>query len=296
MVNFVISSFVESYYIYNYQVSILYIKMNNPNIPVGGENIPIPNTDDNLNPNPITNTDINTNSNPISNPIANPIANPDINNNELGNNNAPTFDAQFLDSIFQDDKQNNQDLPLPVFNQPTQKSFNYVNDCSVNISVAQSGFTTVLIYIKNTPFFGIGTIFSQTSTEFENAEIHYNSKIDFLLDEDIDPNGTTPFDLDKERRNHKISIYKIDETNEYRIDFVKMAKTGIKEIDDLDPWKDFDDRYDGGNKTQIELVKDFTDVLKRSKDEPDMVLVGKASDKYPELKPCVGIVMFKRAQ
>ncbi|KAG0683668.1 hypothetical protein C6P42_000445 [Pichia californica] len=233
-----------------------------------------------------------------SNPV-NPTTNNANPTGELGTNgNAPTFDAHFLDSIFQSNEETNQrnQQALPVYNQPTQKTFNYVNDCSVNISVAQSGFTTVLIYIKNTPFFGIGTIFSQTSTEFENAEIHYNSKIDFLLDEDIDPNGTTPLDLDKERRNHKISIYKIDETNEYRIDFVKMAKTGIKEIDDLDPWKDFDDRDDGGNKTQIELVKDFTDVLKRSKDEPDMVLVGKACEKYPELKPCVGVVMFKRAQ
>lgn len=219
-------------------------------------------------------------------------------NNQDSNNpgQGPTFDPQFLDSILQPTIETQQ-LPVPNYHQPHQKTFNYVNDCSVNISVAQSGFTTVLIYIKDTPFFGIGTIFSQTSTELEDAEIHYNSKLDFLLDEDIDPNGTTPFDLDKERRNHKISIYKVEETGEYRIDFVKMAKTGVPEIDAMDPWKDFDYRDDhGSNKTQIGLVKDFTEVLKRSKDEPDMILVGKAPDKYPELKPCVGIVMFKRAQ
>lgn len=183
----------------------------------------------------------------------------------------------------------------PMF--PTEKTFKFANDCAISIANTPSGFSTIMVYIKDTPFFGIGTIFSMTALEVTDATIYYNSKQDFLLDEDIDRNSTSPLNLDKERRMHKISIYKTSETNEYRIDFVKLAKTGIPEIDAKDPWKDYSDMIDNGSgNKQIELVKQFTDMLKKSRNEPDLVVVSPVPESCPELQPCVGIVMFKRVQ
>lgn len=179
---------------------------------------------------------------------------------------------------------------------PTKKTFKYANDCSISIGCTPSGFATLLIYIDDTPFFGVGTMFSLSALEITNAEIYYNSKTDFLLDEDIDPYSTLPLDTDRERRLHKISVYKIPETTEYRMDLVKLAKTGIPEIDAQDPWKDFNDLDDYGSGQQIELVKKFTDLLCVSRNEPDMIITGQIPEKYPELEPCVGIVAFKRVK
>lgn len=178
---------------------------------------------------------------------------------------------------------------------PTRKTFKYANDCSISIGCTPSGFATFLIYLKDTPFFGIGSVFSLSAVEIQEAEIFYNSKNDFLLDEDIDPNSSSPLDLDKDRRLHKVSVYKVPETGEYRMDLVKLAKTGIAEIDAQDPWKDFSDlqHHTDGDK-QIELVKKFTDLLRVSRNEPDIVITSKIPEGYPELEPCVGICVFKR--
>lgn len=180
---------------------------------------------------------------------------------------------------------------------PTEKIFKYANGCSISIGCTPSGFATLLIYINDTPFFGIGTMFSLAALEIKDAEIYYNSKADFLLDEDIDPNSNSPLDTDKDRRSHKVSVYKIPETNEYRMDLVRLAKTGIPEIDAQDPWKDFSDMDDhGAGNKQIELVKKFTDKLRVSRNEPDLIITGKIPEGYPELEPSVGIIVFKRIQ
>lgn len=179
----------------------------------------------------------------------------------------------------------------------TEKTFKYANDCSISVGCTPSGFATLLIYIKDTPFFGIGTIFSLSAVEIKDAEIFYNSKKDFLLEEDIDPNSSLPLDLDKDRRMHKVSLYKVPETGEYRMDFVKLAKTGIPEIDAQDPWKDFSDMQTCQvSDRQIELVKRFTDILRVSRNSPDIIITSKIPQNYPELEPCVGIVVFKRVQ
>ncbi|TID12978.1 hypothetical protein CANINC_005077 [Pichia inconspicua] len=180
---------------------------------------------------------------------------------------------------------------------PTEKTFKYANDCSISVGCTPSGFATLLIYIKDTPIFGIGTIFSLSAVEITDAEIFYNSKKDFLLEEDIDPNSSSPLDLDKDKRMHKVSLYRSPETGEYRLDLVKLAKTGIPEIDAQDQWKDFSDMqtYQARDK-QIELVKRFTDVLRVSKNSPDIIITSKVPQNYPELEPCVGIVVFKRME
>jgi hypothetical protein len=180
---------------------------------------------------------------------------------------------------------------------PTEKTFKYANDCSISVGCTPSGFSTIIVYIKDSPFFGMGTLFSLSALEIKNAEIYYNSKKDFLFDEDINPNSNSPLDLDKDRRMHKVSIYKVPQTNEYRMDLVKLAKTGIPEIDAQDPWKDFSDIGDHGpGNKQIELVKKFVDVLRVSRNEPDMIITGKITEEYPELQPCVGIIVFKKIQ
>ena len=185
------------------------------------------------------------------------------------------------------------EIPEPL----TEKTFRYMNNCAISVGNTPSGFATLLLHIKETPFFGIGTMFNLAALEITDAEIFYNSKRDFLLDEDIDPNSNSPLDTDRDRRMHKLSLYKLPETGEYRIDLVKMAKTGIPEIDALDPWKDFSDMEDhGAGNRQLELVKQFTNVLKQSRNEPDIIITAKIPENYPELEPCIGIVMFKRVQ
>lgn len=186
---------------------------------------------------------------------------------------------------------------VPAAAYATEKTFNYVNDCTLTIGNTPSGFTMLMIHITGTPFFGVGAVYSTSAVELTDAEIHYNSKDDFLLDESIDPTSALPLHVDKDRRLHKVSLYKVEETGEYRIDFVKMSKTGIPELDAQDAWKDLDDMADPeARRRQIELVMQFTELLKHSRDEPDMVLVGRIPSGYPELQPCVGTVVFKRAQ
>lgn len=179
---------------------------------------------------------------------------------------------------------------------PTEKVFKYANQCSISVGCTPSGFATILVYINDTPFFGMGTIFSLSAVEMKDAEIFYNSKKDFLLDEDIDPNSSSPLDVDKDRRLHKLSLYKVPETNEYRMDLVKLAKTGVPELDAQDPWKDFTDLNDDGSSKQIQLIKKFVDVLRVSRNEPDIIMTAKIPDDYPELEPCVGIITFKRVK
>ena len=188
-----------------------------------------------------------------------------------------------------------QDLPQAIY--ATEKAFNYVNDCTLTISNTPSGFTMMMIHITGTPFFGVGAVYSTSVVEITDAEIHYNSKDDFLLDESIDPNSVLPLHVDKDRRLHKVSMYKVGDMGEYRVDFVKMAKTGIPELDAQDPWKDLDDMDDTeASRRQIELVMQFTELLKHSRDEPDMVLVGRVPSGFPDVHLCVGTVVFKRAE
>lgn len=216
----------------------------------------------------------------------------DVSNNSSNNNMNIMSQNEFNQTIQQPEVEQSQ-LQMDSF--PTEKTFKFANDCAISVGNTPSGFSTILIYIKDTPFFGIGTLFSLTALEIVNAEIYYNSKKDFLLDEDIDPNSNLPVDVDKDRRVHKISIYKTEE-NEYRIDLCKLSKTGIPEIDAQDPWKDFSDIKDSGAGKQIDMIKRFTEKLKVSRNEPDMIILGKVPDKYPELEQTVGVVMFKRVQ
>ena len=178
-----------------------------------------------------------------------------------------------------------------------EKRFKYVNDCAINVGNTPSGTATLLIYIKGTPFFGIGSMYNLTAVELTDASMYYNSKKDFLLDEDIDPNSQSPENIDKDRRMHKLHLYKLSDTGEYRIDLSRFAKTGIPEIDSLDPWKDSSDMDDqsAGSK-QLEVVKNFANVLEASRNEPDIVITAKIPKGSPELEQCVGIVMFQRVQ
>lgn len=215
----------------------------------------------------------------------------DTNNNNLYQQLNEIEQQEFMNGTFSIPQ---SEIPLQ---NTTEKTFKYANDCSISVGCTPSGFATLLIYIKDTPFFGIGTIFSLSAVEIKDAEIFYNSKKDFLLEEDIDPNSSLPLDLDKDRRMHKVSLYKVPETGEYRMDFVKLAKTGIPEIDAQDPWKDFSDMQTCQvSDRQIELVKRFTDILRVSRNSPDIIITSKIPQNYPELEPCVGIVVFKRVQ
>lgn len=178
---------------------------------------------------------------------------------------------------------------------PVEKTFGFSNECALSVGNSPSGFATILITMKNTPFFGVGSIYSMSAIEIPSAEIYYNDKTDFLLDEEMKTDGANLTDND--RRLHKVSVYKVPELNKYRIDFIKLCKTRDPEIDKLDQWKDFSDMVGVDDEDrQLGLLKKYTSLLKDSKNEPDLILLGDIPEGYPELAPSVGIILFERME
>ncbi|GMM28109.1 hypothetical protein DAMA08_008250 [Martiniozyma asiatica (nom. inval.)] len=177
------------------------------------------------------------------------------------------------------------------------KTFTFSNSCSISIANTPSGYSTILLYIKDTPFFGIGCVRASTATEITSAELYFNDKKDLLLDEDIDPNSTLPLDTDVDSRLHKITFYKDLSTNQYRFDFVKIVKTGDPAVDALDPWKDFIDISENVvSRFQIEMVQQYAELNAQSRNEPDIIVMGDIPVNYPELDNGVGIMVFKRME
>lgn len=174
---------------------------------------------------------------------------------------------------------------------PNEKSFKYCDPCSINISVTPSGFSTILMYIKDTPYFGVGSVYSTSALELPKCEIYYNGKTELLLDEDI------VNEADRDRRIFKLNFYKDLDINQYRFDFVPLIKTGIPDLDLQDPWKDFADILEGtpGN-LHMELVNRFTNLLGQSRNEPTIIVIGEIPSGQLPLENGMGIFMFRRVE
>lgn len=174
---------------------------------------------------------------------------------------------------------------------PEEKTFKYCDECSINISTTPSGFSTIVMYIRGTPFFGVGSVYSLTAVELPDCKLYYNDKAELLLDEDITEGE------DRDRRILKLSFYKDNEANQYRFDFVPLTKTGIPELDAQDPWKDFSDILQAQpGAMQMDMVKRFTDLLGISRNDPTLISMCDIPKNQLPLEDGVGIFMFRRVQ
>lgn len=164
-----------------------------------------------------------------------------------------------------------------------EKTFKLCDKASLNISASPSGFSTFVLYIRDSPFFAVGGVYSPMGIELPDIDFYYNHKSDLLLEEDFDPG-------EHDKCIHKLNFYK--ENNQYRFDFVPLNGDTA-----TDKWREFVDLEQGQRGTvQMDMVRRFTDLLAISNNEPAIIAVSDIPHNQMPLEDSVGIVMFRRLQ